>query len=185
MKQIAKKVKIESLGEDSYGKQWVIRVDDMGINGLVFLYVFPAESSRKDIRALRHYVLEARLQKLNEELVWLGDINHETSSDTRRPLNCSPIFTNNTDTDCANAKRTNWENRGIGQMLVRYLENWSKQSGSRTIYGLLSPHDNIEKLKHFYNKCGWQIEMFDKAQKIEEGQNFYIGKITKCLVSSQ
>ncbi|MBI4284767.1 MAG: GNAT family N-acetyltransferase [Chloroflexi bacterium] len=185
VKSKARTTKVEPLGKDKYGKQWLVRIDDTGVNGIAFFYIFPAETSRKDIRALHGYIMEARVQKLDDGLVCMGDISHEVTADMRRPPNSLHIFlndNNHTDSDCD--KATNWENRGIGELLIKRLEKWTEQSGCCTIYGLLSPYDNIEKLKHFYQKCGWQIEIFSEERKREEGQDFYIGKVTRCSVSS-
>lgn len=180
---MVKKLRIEQLGEDKYAKRWFVRADDIGIDGLVFFYVFSAESPRKDIRTLRGYILEARVQKLDEGLIWVGDISHTSSSSylDRLPASFQTSLTSRR-IDYHSDEDINWENRGIGKLLISYIEKWARQSGFNTVFGLLSPHDDIEKLKHFYSKCGWEIRIFNEDEKITEGQNFYIGKVMKHLV---
>jgi len=180
---MVKKPSIEQLGEKKYAKRWLVRIDDIGIDGLVFFYVFSAESPGRGIRTLRGYILEARVQKLNEGLIWVGDISHTSSSSylDRLPASFQPSPTSrrihyHSDEDI------NWENRGIGKLLISYIEKWAEESGFNTEFCFLSPPDDIKKLKHFYSKCGWEIRIFNEDEKRTENQNFYIGKVVKHLM---
>ena len=57
----------------------------------------------------------------------------------------------------------NWENRGIGTLLLGRVESWAISHGIKLILGSLSPSDHIEKLKYFYPKHGWVIEIPSKS----------------------
>jgi len=74
-----------------------------------------------------------------------------------------------------------FQNRGIGSLLLRYVEKWAQQSGVNTLYGFISPYDDVERLKRFYHRHGYNVELLDKAKKKSEGEGFYDVKVTKHL----
>ncbi len=58
------------------------------------------------------------------------------------------------------------ENRGVGSMLVKAAIEVSKRRGNLGIDGKISSvdGDHFDKLKHFYEKLGFDFELFDAEQ---------------------
>jgi len=54
------------------------------------------------------------------------------------------------------------ENMGYGSLLLQHLIRYARQLGVREIRGRLSPVDNTDdnrdRLKHFYEKFGFQVD---------------------------
>ena len=50
-----------------------------------------------------------------------------------------------------------WENRGVGSLLLRYIEGWCRGKAHSGVRGDLSAVDlgHMDKLKHFYTKNGF------------------------------
>lgn len=58
------------------------------------------------------------------------------------------------------------ENRGVGSMLVKAAIEVSKRHGNLGLDGKISSVDrhHFDKLKHFYEKLGFDFELFDAEQ---------------------
>jgi len=81
--------------------------------------------------------------------------------------------------DSSNAP--NWENRGIGKLLLERVEKWARRARIRALYGFLSSRDDIEKLKKMYTKWGWRVRIFSKSQPILRGYGYAVGIVMKKL----
>ena len=77
--------------------------------------------------------------------------------------------------------RKEYEDRGIGSLLINLVERWEIERGVTKICGDISikDKDHFDRLKHFYNKNGWTFELFDKS-KITPGSSS-VGRVYKYL----
>ena len=68
-------------------------------------------------------------------------------------------------------------NKGYGSQMMRELVSYAKQNGFKRIWGNLSSvdMDHKERLYHFYEKFGFDIEEY------EEVRNCDVGRIEKLL----
>lgn len=73
--------------------------------------------------------------------------------------------------------RDNWENRGIGKLLLEQIEIWAYRTKIRTIIGYISKYDDVKKLTIIYKKWGWQVKSCEKSKKSSHG--YRIGVIMK------
>ena len=66
----------------------------------------------------------------------------------------------------------NFENRGVGSMLVRMVIEECKRRGNRHIWGVLSEvaRDHFDKLEHFYKKLGFSVTFCDQSQGLAGGR---------------
>lgn len=64
------------------------------------------------------------------------------------------------------------ENRGVGSMLVKAAIEVSKRRGNLGMDGKISrvDRDHFDKLKHFYEKLGFDFELFD-AERLDARSN--------------
>jgi hypothetical protein len=60
----------------------------------------------------------------------------------------------------------NWEDRGVGRLLLTRVEKWARRSHLRALFGFLSDVDDVEKLKRMYFNWGWQVRMFSSRPKL-------------------
>lgn len=69
------------------------------------------------------------------------------------------------------------ENRGVGSMLVKAAIEVSKRRGNLGIDGKIRrvDPDHFDKLKHFYEKLGFDFELFD-AERLDVRSNT-VGRI--------
>jgi hypothetical protein len=75
-----------------------------------------------------------------------------------------------------------WENRGIGKLLLKRVEKWASRSKKRALFGFISGHDDVKKLKEMYSKWGWQVRMFGKSPpKICARTGYTVGIVMKKL----
>jgi len=75
-----------------------------------------------------------------------------------------------------------WENRGIGKLLLERVEKWARRARKRVLFGFISSHDDVEKLQKMYTKWGWQVRMFGKSSpKIRCYTGYTVGIVRKKL----
>jgi GNAT superfamily N-acetyltransferase len=69
--------------------------------------------------------------------------------------------------------------RGIGTLLIKYMESWAARRNAKKLYGLVSRGsvEHIDKLKHFYEKNGFSFSLDEKPKK----DATFIGKVEKSL----
>lgn len=73
------------------------------------------------------------------------------------------------------------ENRGLGTLLLRFIEKWLMTHGINEIFGDISRKDENQfaKLQHFYEKNEWTFELFDRANLNNE--SLTVGRVYKKL----
>ena len=69
------------------------------------------------------------------------------------------------------------ENRGVGSMLVKEAIDACKRRGNLGIDGNISKvdRDHFDKLKHFYERLGFDFELFD-AERLD-GRSNTVGRV--------
>ena len=69
------------------------------------------------------------------------------------------------------------ENRGVGSMLVKAAIEVSKRRGNLGLDGKISSvdRDHFDKLKHFYEKLGFDFELFDPEEL--DGRSNTVGRV--------
>ncbi len=69
------------------------------------------------------------------------------------------------------------ENRGVGSMLVKAAIEVCKRRGNLGIDGTISrvDRDHFDKLKHFYEKLGFDFELFDEERL--DGRSNTVGRV--------
>jgi GNAT superfamily N-acetyltransferase len=74
-----------------------------------------------------------------------------------------------------------YQDRGLGTLLIRFVEEWEKERGINEIFGDISIKDrnDFSKLEHFYIKNGWTFELFDNWQSIQGTTT--VGRVCKKL----
>lgn len=172
---------VQPLGKDRFGKTWVVLTAEE--EDLVFFRVYPSDRLRQPIDYETPFIVEARLQKLPNGVACLGDISHVSaqSEPSWMSSESTTIAGIEIDVECDAEEEENFENRGIGTLLLAHIEQWAAKSGFNTLYGLLSPYDDTGKLVGFYSKRGYEVKLFSKEEMESEGQGFYIGKVLKAL----
>lgn len=74
----------------------------------------------------------------------------------------------------------NWENRGLGKLLLARVEKWARRARKRVLFGFISSHDDVNKLQKMYSKWGWQVRMFGKSSpKIRCYTGYIVGIVLK------
>jgi GNAT superfamily N-acetyltransferase len=78
--------------------------------------------------------------------------------------------------------RKDYENRGIGSLLIKFVEKWEIELGSNEIFGDISikDYDHFDKLEHFYTKNGWTFKLFDNWRAIRGTTT--VGRVYKKLM---
>jgi len=167
----SKKLFTEILGKDSHGDTWHILIDETyykSENNVSF-YVFPEKNLNKDVRWKAFHIMKAYLSIIPpDECIMLDfahneyDTSYNKNDETyiHRPSIFDEIF------DEKLSAIENWENRGIGTLLLKRIEAWAVSNGMKLIKGSLSSSDNIEKLKYFYSKNGWVVEIPGKTHEL-------------------
>jgi hypothetical protein len=160
-----KKLFTEILGKDNQGDTWYILIDETYFKSEnnVSFYVFPEENLNKDVRWKALHIMRSFLSIIPpDECVMLDfahneyDTSYKKDDETyihRPPSIFDEIFDENY------SAPENWENLGIGTLLLKRIESWAFSNGIKLIKGSLSSSDNIEKLKYFYGKNGWIVEI--------------------------
>jgi hypothetical protein len=160
---------IEKLGLDRLKKAWYVLIDETDKYSTHF-YVYSEENQGKDIEWKAFHDMKAVITKSGDKEVILVEFNHISYNRSYHGPAVNLL------------KRTNWENRGIGTLLLKRIEAWSKTNGFKIIRGFLRPYDNIEKLKYFYSKMDWIVEIPAKTRYIHpEGIPNGIGMVYKRL----
>jgi len=160
---------VEKLGLDRLKKAWYVLIDETDKSNAHF-YVFSEENQGKDIEWKAFHDLEAVVIKSGEKEVILAEFNHVSYNMSYHGPAVNLL------------KRTNKENRGIGTLLLKRIEAWSITNGFKIIRGFLRHSDNIEKLKYFFSKMGWTVEIPAKTRYTHpEGIPKGIGMVYKRL----
>jgi len=182
---------VRELGRDKCGKAWKVLVTDKGRHGIteknrVYFYVFPRNTHRSNLRWDGPHTFLASLERQpsNDEGVFL-DICHsdyESDSFLERLSSLSPRLggIESSPTRRKVSGTAKWQNRGIGTLLAKFVEEWAIESGIKRLVGFVNPKDDIEKLKVFWPRLGWSLEFFDEEEYKRQGSH-YIGKGTKQL----
>lgn len=168
----SQKVFTEVLGKDNHGDTWYVLIDETYFksDNDVSFYVFPEVNLNKDVRWKALHIMRAFLCITPpNECIMLDfahneyDTSYERDDETcisRPPSIFEELF------DEEHSSRDNWENRGIGTLLLKRIESWALSNGIKLIKGSISDSDNIEKLKHFYTKNGWVVEIPGKTYEL-------------------
>ncbi len=92
------------------------------------------------------------------------DLGDSEDEDTVRPLEIGRLVDVRVD--------GSMENRGVGSMLVKAAIEVSKRRGNLGLDGKISRVDcaHFDKLKHFYEKLGFDFELFD-AERLDVRSN--------------
>ena len=181
-----KKLFTEILGKDNHGDTWYILIDETYFKSQnnVSFYVFPEENLNKDVRWKALHIMRAFLSIIPpDECVMLDfahneyDTGYKENDETfiHRLTIFNEIF------DEKLSAKENWENRGIGTLLLKRIEAWAFSNGIKLIKGSISGSDNIEKLKYFYGKNGWVVEIPGKTHKLPSFVGRGIGIVYKAI----
>jgi len=203
-------IKKEFLGTDNYGESWYVseeRSKDI-VEFFVFseenqdsdtqwedqIIVRAAVSKISKNRAIiEDFVHTYHKERVNDNLE-LGNISqddvyqqlciHEPEVEAA-PLNkkCGPSLSEvlaeiESDEDI---NVPNWENRGVGKLLLERVEKWARRARIRALYGFLSSGDDIDKLKAMYTKWGWRVRIFNRTRPNLRGYGYAVGIVMKKL----
>jgi GNAT superfamily N-acetyltransferase len=164
---------IEKLGKDRLKKVWYVLIDETE-NDLVSFYVFPEENQGKDVDWPAFHDLKAVITRSGDKEVILTDFAYVS------------IFRSYHGPAINLFRRTNWENRGIGTLLIKRIEAWCKDRDFKIIRGFLTPDSDTEKLKYFFSKMGWIVEVPAKTEyQPPDGISRGIGTVYKKFRKSQ
>jgi hypothetical protein len=146
---------IEKLGEDRYGKLWYVLIEKNP--GQCSFFVFPQENLNKEIHSHAHHIAHALVYCQAGQTAELRDINH--------------------------IRRRQFENRGIGQLLLARVEYWAFTNGIKKLEGFLSQNDkgHFDKLEHFYLRRGWSFKLLLDSDPKPERHSYAIGIVEKKL----
>ncbi|MFC1870234.1 hypothetical protein ACFLYE_03080 [Chloroflexota bacterium] len=81
---------------------------------------------------------------------------------------------------------TDLENRGLGSLLLDYIDRWTKAHGIIALYGdLMAAHaPSFEKLEHFFTTQGWTWELFKEDDPRRQAGSVVVGRVEKQLLNS-
>jgi hypothetical protein len=184
---------VKELGTDTYGKAWKVLVAEwklrdtdgsLAADRIVFL-VFPRNARRKNMKLDSPRVLEAWIQKPFDAKAFFGDICHAERFGERfyqlsGPRTLTTSLVSGCDHASKNSQLGKWERHGIAILLLGYIEQWAIQSGIETLFGFISKHDDVERLKSFWLRRGYTIGAVSEEDKREYG-SFYVAKAAKDL----
>jgi len=140
----SKKLFTEILGKDNHGDTWYILIDETHFKSEnnVSFYVFPEENLNKDVRWKALHIMRAFLAIIPPYECVMLDFAHnvyDTSYKTdyvthirRPPSILAELF------DDDYSAQHNFENRGIGTLLLQRIESWAFSNGIKLIKGSLS-----------------------------------------------
>lgn len=176
---------VRELGADTHGKVWKVLVTDRGEPAdSVWFLVFPRNTHRKNVNWDGPWVMRAWIQKPFGTEAFFGDICHaDRAARLDRWLETSiPMvaWSVGNMSHCRGARPCRWENRRIAELLLGYVEQWAIQSGIKTLYGFISRHDDVERLKVFWSKRGYTISAVSDEEKRLHG-SFCVAKASKKL----
>jgi hypothetical protein len=177
---------VRELGADSHGKIWKVLVTDRGVPAdRVWFLVFPRNTHWKNVNWDSPRVLEAWIQKPFDTKAFFGDIYHahhfsERFDQLSDPRTLTDLRVHDCDPGSKDSRPGKWEKRGIALLLLEYVEQWAIQSGIETLYGFISKHDDVERLKVFWSKRGYSISTVSDEEKRLHG-SFCVAKATKKL----
>lgn len=79
------------------------------------------------------------------------------------------------------------EDRGIGSLLLSYLERWSVRNGIIALYGDLNRKhaDHFDKLEYFYHSHSWTWEEFSPDDPRFSPDSPHVGRVEKQLNPSE
>ena len=177
----------EILGKDNHGDTWYVLIDETYLksDNDVSFYVFPEANLNKDVRWKALHIMRAFLSIIPpNECVMLDFAHNEYDTIYKREdetcIHRPPsIFEEIFDEDYSSLD--NWENRGIGTLLLKRIESWAFSNGIKLIKGSLSSSDNIEKLTYFYSKNGWIVEIPGKTHELPSFVFKGIGLVFKTI----
>jgi GNAT superfamily N-acetyltransferase len=152
------KTSVHELGKDKRGLDWHIMVKDypaVSDRWLDFLPFIPDRSSEIQV-------------KENSRPTEVAYVHPHPLSKTKAFLVDIRV-------------RKEYEDRGLGSLLIKFVEKWEIEREVIEMLGDISikDQDHFDKLKHFYNKNGWTFELFDKL-KIDLGSTT-VGRVHKYL----
>ena len=173
---------IEELGNDRLGTSWYVLIDETyySSENNVSFYVFPEENLDKHVRWEALHIMRAYLSIIPPDSCIMLDFCHNNYDTSYRAPHDSFIHRNSLFGDIIDYGE-NWENRGIGTLLLNRVESWAVSHGIKIILGSLSPSDHIEKLKYFYPKHGWVVEIPAKTYVLPDFVIKGVGIVYKRL----
>ncbi|MBU2608511.1 MAG: GNAT family N-acetyltransferase, partial [Chloroflexi bacterium] len=79
------------------------------------------------------------------------------------------------------------ENRGLGSLLLDYIERWAARNGMVALYGDLNRKyaDHFDKLERFYQDHGWTWELFAPDDQRCQPDPSVMGRVEKQLGTAE
>jgi len=79
------------------------------------------------------------------------------------------------------------ENRGLGSLLLDYIERWSARNGMVALYGDINRKqaDHLDKLESFFSGHGWTWELFAPDDPRCQPDPSVMGRVEKQLSTSE
>ncbi len=79
------------------------------------------------------------------------------------------------------------ENRGIGSLLLAFIERWTVRHGIVALYGdLQNMHaSQFDKLEHFFQSNGWNWELFSEDDPRGQPDSPILGRVEKPLIPDE
>ena len=175
----------EELGKDELGILWYVLIDETLLKSKnnVSFYVFPEENLGKDVRWKALHIMKAYLSLIAPDEGVILDFAHNDYDTSYAKSDKTSLYTGSVFDELFsdNEDVANWENRGIGTLLLNRIESWALNHGLKLIKGSLSGSDNIQKLKTFYPKNGWTVEIPGKTYVLPDFVIKGVGIVFKVL----
>jgi GNAT superfamily N-acetyltransferase len=149
-------ITIHDLGTDKKGSVWKVLIRDPMVGKTGFFYFLPFLPNLSSANSVKNNYAPTEAAYVHPKSITKAYLNDIQVSGK-------------------------YEDRGLGSLLINFIEKWERERGVTEIYGDLSrkDEDHFDKLQHFYEKHGWTFELFDKKTITE--RTMILGKVYKEL----